>query len=163
MSRVFAICELSGNFRSVRLTAKSGHGKCILVRQKVRVGCLVCEKKIVWACLSKFDELFLREESACIFWILKNENACRLLTRKKFVNIGNKQTKDFWEHERTHTNFLMDKNAFPMARFGCKRPRKSKTQNCHLCHILRIPCSYIGYVHIHVLQIGENGCIPRDI
>ena len=45
MSRVFAKCLLLGSFSPVQLNAKSGHGKCILVRQKVRVGCLVCEKK----------------------------------------------------------------------------------------------------------------------
>ena len=66
-----------------------------------------------------------------------------LLAKKKFLKIGQTSPNSiFWQQERTHTDFLVDKNAFPMARFGCKMARKSKTQNCHLCHFLRIPRSY---------------------
>ena len=73
----------------------------------------------------------------------KFKNAFWTPSEKKVPqNWTNKQKTIFWQQERTHTDFLMDKNAFPMARFGCKVYKKSKTQNCHLCYFLRIPRSY---------------------
>ena len=72
------------------------------------------------------------------------ERGIRTPSEKKIhQNWTNKQKTIFWQQERTHTDFLVDKNAFTMARFGCKMARKSKTQNCHLCYFLRIPRSYI--------------------
>ena len=45
-----------------------------------------------------------------------------------------------------------------MARFGCKSSRKSKTQ-CHLWHILRMPCSYRD----PYWKIGQNSAFRCEI
>ena len=103
-------------------------------------------KKSSFACLSNFEELFFARSPECIFFFKNFQNSkmnSGLLAKKKFAKTGQTSPNSiFWQQERTHTDFLVDKNAFPMARFGCKMPRKSKTQNCHLCHFLRIPRSY---------------------
>ena len=103
-------------------------------------GFLLPKNRFLLVCQILMNFFSLGVQNASFF--SKSKNAFWTPSEKKNPqNWTNKQTKIFWQQERTHTDFLMDK-AFPMTRFGCKVSTKSKTQNCHLCYFLRIPRSY---------------------
>ena len=87
-------------------------------------------KNSSFACLSNFYELFSREESACIFWILKNKNAFPTPREKKFVKIAQTSKRRVFAYARQPIRaFEWARMHFPRLDLAVSRPPNRKLKN----------------------------------
>ena len=104
-------------------------------------------KNSSFTCLCNFDELFSREESACIFWILKNKNAFPTPREKKFVKIAQTSKRRVFAYARQPIRaFEWARMHFPRLDLAVSRPPNRKIKNVTCA----ISCEYPAH-------IGNNG------